>query len=71
MFARVFHETTLRFVFTIRGLRLEDGMLRVYLRPQDGQELPAIMKWLKQTFAQRYNRQEGRSGHIWGDIGPR
>jgi hypothetical protein len=67
MFARVFHETTIRFVFTIRGLRLEDGMLRFYIRPQDGQELPAIMKWLKQTFAQRYNRQAGRSGHIWGD----
>ncbi|MDR2785273.1 MAG: hypothetical protein LBB83_05105, partial [Treponema sp.] len=30
-------------------------------------ELPAIMKWLKQTFAQRYNRETGRTGHIWGD----
>ncbi|MDR0688718.1 MAG: transposase, partial [Spirochaetaceae bacterium] len=29
--------------------------------------LPAIMKWLKQVFAQRYNRAEGRIGHIWGD----
>jgi hypothetical protein len=25
------------------------------------------MKWLKQVFAQRYNRAEGRIGHIWGD----
>ncbi|MDR2741151.1 MAG: hypothetical protein LBB98_03235, partial [Treponema sp.] len=23
--------------------------------------------WLKQTFAQRYNRETGRIGHIWGD----
>ncbi|MDR2394198.1 MAG: hypothetical protein LBD93_08605, partial [Treponema sp.] len=23
--------------------------------------------WLKQTFAQRYNRQAGRIGHIWGE----
>jgi hypothetical protein len=30
-------------------------------------ELPAIMKWLKQVFAQRYNRAQGREGHIWGD----
>jgi hypothetical protein len=29
--------------------------------------LPAIMKWLKQVFAQRYNHAEGREGHIWGD----
>jgi hypothetical protein len=25
------------------------------------------MKWMKQTFAARYNRAEGRIGHIWGD----
>jgi hypothetical protein len=30
-------------------------------------KLPEIMKWLKQTFAQRYNRETGRIGHIWGD----
>jgi hypothetical protein len=30
-------------------------------------ELPAIMKWIKQTFAQRYNRLMGWIGHIWGD----
>ncbi|MDR0721349.1 MAG: hypothetical protein LBF75_00970, partial [Treponema sp.] len=26
-----------------------------------------IMKWLKQVFAQRYNRAQAREGHIWGD----
>jgi hypothetical protein len=25
------------------------------------------MKRLKQTFAQRYNQETGRTGHIWGD----
>jgi hypothetical protein len=25
------------------------------------------MKRLKQSFAQRYNREDGRTGHIWGD----
>ncbi|MDR3356523.1 MAG: hypothetical protein LBO04_04965, partial [Spirochaetaceae bacterium] len=38
-----------------------------YIRPADGFELPAIMKWLKQTFAIRYNRDNGRTGHLWGD----
>ncbi|MDR2052483.1 MAG: hypothetical protein LBP80_03635, partial [Treponema sp.] len=32
-----------------------------------GLQLPDIMKWMKQTFAQRYNRAMGRTGHIWGD----
>jgi REP element-mobilizing transposase RayT len=67
IFAGVFRETELRFVFEIRGLRLEDDWLTFYIRPEDGFELPAIMKWMKQTFAQRYNRAEGRIGHIWGD----
>jgi hypothetical protein len=46
---------------------LEDDWLTFYIKPADGLELPAIMKWLKQTFAQRYNRAAGRIGHIWGD----
>ncbi|MDR2759355.1 MAG: transposase [Spirochaetaceae bacterium] len=67
IFARVFRETKLRFVFEIRALRLEDDWLMFYIKPADGLELPAIMKRLKQVFAQRYNRREGRIGHIWGD----
>jgi REP element-mobilizing transposase RayT len=67
IFTRVFHETEHRFVFEIRSLRFEDDWLTFYIKPQDGLELPKIMKWLKQTFAQRYNRETGRIGHIWGD----
>ncbi|MDR2363267.1 MAG: transposase [Spirochaetaceae bacterium] len=67
LFAKVFRETTLRFVFDIRGLCLADDWLTFYIKPADGLELPAIMQWLKQVFAQRYNRADGRIGHIWGD----
>jgi REP element-mobilizing transposase RayT len=67
IFTRVLHETELRFVFEIRSLRFEDDWLTFYIKPRDGFELPAIMKRLKQTFAERYNRETGRIGHIWGD----
>jgi hypothetical protein len=67
LFARVLLETELRFVFIMRGLRVEDDWLTFYLKPGDGLELPEIMKWMKQVFARRYNRGEGRIGHIWGD----
>jgi REP element-mobilizing transposase RayT len=67
LFARVFRETKSRFDFAVQGLRLEDDWLTFYIKPADGLELPAIMQWLKQTFAQRYNRLAGRIGHIWGD----
>jgi hypothetical protein len=67
IFARVFRETELRFVFEARALRLEDDWLKFYIRPEDGFELPNIMKWMKQVFAQRFNAAAGRIGHIWGD----
>jgi REP element-mobilizing transposase RayT len=67
IFARVFRETMLRFVFEVRGLHLEDDWLTFYIKPEDGFELPEIMKWMKQVFAQRYNAAAGRIGHIWGD----
>ncbi|MDR3356100.1 MAG: hypothetical protein LBO04_02820, partial [Spirochaetaceae bacterium] len=51
----------------VRGLSLAGDRLAFYIRPADGFELPAIMKWLKQTFAIRYNRDNGRTGHLWGD----
>jgi REP element-mobilizing transposase RayT len=67
LFSGVFRETTLRFAFEVRGLRFGADQLRFYIKPEDGMELPAIMQWLKQTFAQRYNAMTGRTGHIWGD----
>jgi hypothetical protein len=30
-------------------------------------QLPAIMQWVKQTFAVRFNRRTKRTGHVWGD----
>jgi REP element-mobilizing transposase RayT len=67
IFEQVFHETERRFVFKIQGLSFEGDLLRFYIRPENGLELPDIMKWMKQTFARRYNRATGRTGHIWGD----
>jgi REP element-mobilizing transposase RayT len=67
LFDRVFAEAALRFPFEARGLRIEDDLLAFYIRPEDGMRLPAVMQWVKQTFAQRYNALTGRTGHIWGD----
>jgi REP element-mobilizing transposase RayT len=67
IFKQVFHETEHRFAFEIQGLSFEGDLLTFYIRPENGLELPDIMKWMKQTFAQRYNRAMRRTGHIWGD----
>jgi REP element-mobilizing transposase RayT len=67
LFRRVLDDTRERFVFEMSGLRLEADWLTFYIRPADGLGLPDILKWLKQTFAVRYNKLTGRTGHIWGD----
>jgi hypothetical protein len=63
----VFGEARERFVFELRGFRLEEERLSFYIRPADGSRLPAIMQWVKQTFAVRFNLRAERTGHVWGD----
>jgi hypothetical protein len=68
LFAQVLKETAERYVFEIRGLRIEnDSRLEFYIKPKDGLQLPQIMQLLKQTFSVRYNVLHGLSGHTWGN----
>jgi REP element-mobilizing transposase RayT len=67
IFCRVFGEAREHFAFELRGFRLEEEQLSFYIKPADGLQLPAIMQWVKQTFAVRFNRHTERTGHVWGD----
>jgi hypothetical protein len=67
IFCQVFGEAHGRFDFELRGFRLDEEWLSFYIKPEDGLQLPAIMQWLKQTFAVRFNLSEDRTGHVWGD----
>jgi hypothetical protein len=64
---RLLFEAKDLFTFEMRGLTLDGARLSFYIRPEDGFRLPAIMQWLKQTFAVRFNLHVGRTGHRWGD----
>jgi hypothetical protein len=67
VFCRVLGEARGRFVFELRGFRLDGEWLSFYIKPADGLQLPAIMQWVKQTFAVRFNLRTDRIGHVWGD----
>jgi REP element-mobilizing transposase RayT len=67
IFCRVLGEAWKRFVFELRGFRLEKEWLSFYIKPAEGLQLPAIMQWVKQTFAVRFNLDMERTGHVWGD----
>jgi hypothetical protein len=51
----------------LRGVRFAGATVSFFIKPANGLELPEIMKWIKQTFALRFNWDDGRTGHIWGD----
>jgi hypothetical protein len=55
------------YAFEIRGLRFDGAKVSFYIKPANGLQLPDIMKWIKETFAVRFNLLDGRTGHIWGD----
>jgi hypothetical protein len=67
VFCRVFGEAHERFDFELRGFRLDGERLSFYIKPAEGLQLPAIMQWVKQTFAVRFNLRTDRTGHVWGD----
>jgi hypothetical protein len=64
---RVLSEAHILFAFELRGVRFAGASVSFFIRPEDGLQLPDIMKWIKQTFALRFNWDDGRTGHIWGD----
>jgi hypothetical protein len=66
-FEQVVNEARFLFEFELRGLKFNGAEVLFYIKPEKGLELPAIMQWIKQTFAVRFNRDHGRTGHIWGD----
>jgi hypothetical protein len=49
-----------RFVFDLRMFLLEEEWLSFYIKPEDGLQLPAIMRRLKQTFPVRFNLCVGK-----------
>ncbi|MDR3114082.1 MAG: transposase [Treponema sp.] len=67
LLAQVFRQAKERYGFKVRALRMEEDRLSFCIMPADGLQLPGIMKWLKQVFAQRFNGLDGRIGHLWGD----
>jgi hypothetical protein len=67
IFCRVFGEARKCFAFELRGFALVEERLSFYIRPADGMQLPAIIQWVKQTFAVRFTLRTRRTGHVWGN----
>jgi hypothetical protein len=67
LFMQVLFEAYVLFAFELRGLKFNGAQVLFFIKPADGLKLPAVMQWIKQTFAVRFDQNHRRTGHIWGD----
>ncbi|GHU26908.1 hypothetical protein FACS1894172_02430 [Spirochaetia bacterium] len=53
--------------FEVHTFSIMDTHFHLEITPMKGQSLSTIMKWVKQVFAHRWNKEHHTSGHFWGD----
>jgi putative transposase len=66
MFLDVLARAHEKFDFRIDNFVLMGNHFHLILQPLGKSTLAAIMKWILQTFAIRYNKANGLWGHFWG-----
>jgi putative transposase len=69
MFLQVMYEAKYEkgYQFELHTFTIIDTHFHLEITPEKGQSLSTIMKWVKQVFAHRWNKEHNTSGHFWGD----
>ncbi|GHU30480.1 hypothetical protein FACS1894172_03840 [Spirochaetia bacterium] len=69
MFLAVIDEakTKKSYKFEMHNFCIMDNHFHFLITPELGQSLSVIMKWIKMVVAIRWNRNHGKTGHLWGD----
>lgn len=58
-------KTQKKFRFHMKNITIMDNHVHIMLRMRRGQSLSKLMQWVFSVFAMRYNRMNGRQGHLW------
>lgn len=67
LFLDVVKRAKKKFDFQVENFCIMGNHVHMIIRPGRGECLSSIMQWILGVFAMAYNRQCGRSGHIWGE----
>ncbi|GHU35756.1 hypothetical protein FACS1894172_17960 [Spirochaetia bacterium] len=60
-------KTRKHYQFKLWNFCILDNHFHFLITPIKGQSLSTIMKWIKQVFAIRWNKEHNTTGHFWGD----
>src|SRR6266699_6084274 len=65
MFVRVLNESRARYGFQVLSFVAMPDHFHAILVPRPGDSLSQTMRFIKGTFARKYNEQRGASGPVW------
>ncbi|GAB1482110.1 hypothetical protein MASR2M78_09250 [Treponema sp.] len=67
LFLHVLNEAKKHYSFIIENFCIMDNHVHLLIQPGDNENLSRIMQWTLANFAVAYNKQNDRSGHVWGE----
>ena len=67
MFLTYINKAKQKYPFQLLNFCIMDNHIHLLIKPEQGQCLSTIMKWLKGNFARYWNKvHDKKSGHLWG-----
>jgi REP element-mobilizing transposase RayT len=67
LFRKTVADAQKKYGFVLVDLEILDNAVEMIIQTVEKEALPEITHWIFGVFAQRYNRANGRTGHIWED----
>ncbi len=66
LFLSVVKRAKAKYGFRLENFCIMGNHFHLIIRPDRGESLSAIMRWIMSVFAMAFNRIKGFSGHVWG-----
>lgn len=67
MFLEVIRRAQKKYKFLIKNFCIMGNHYHLIIKPLGKESLSKIMQWILSTFALKFNRMFGLTGHVWND----
>jgi putative transposase len=67
MFLEVLRRAQKKYKFVIKNFCIMGNHYHLIIKPLENESLSKIMQWILSTFALKFNRLFGLTGHVWND----
>jgi putative transposase len=67
LFLSVIKRAKAKYAFRLENFCIMGNHFHFVIKPLNGENLSAIMRWILSVFAMAFNKRMGFSGHVWGE----